>query len=149
CRVPVRVYHMHGLPLMTATGMKRRILRWSERTACRLAHQVYCVSESLREAAIAEGLCPAEKMEVIDQGSIDGVDAIARFNPQRFPPETRLQVRARHQIPDDALVLGYVGRIVRDKGIFELVKAWQTLREEFPALHLLMAGPFEDTDPVP
>src|SRR5262249_22799631 len=55
----------------------------------------------------------------------------------------------RHQIPGDALVLGYVGRIVRDKGMIELVKAWQELREEFPALHLLMAGPFESQDPVP
>jgi glycosyltransferase involved in cell wall biosynthesis len=149
CRVPVRIYHMHGLPLMTATGMKARILRWTERTACRLAHQVYCVSHSVREVAIAEGLCPAEKIRVIGQGSIDGVDFAGRFNPEGLPAGKREETRGRYLIPADALVLGFVGRIVRDKGMIELVQAWKTLREEFPSLHLLMAGPFESQDPVP
>src|SRR4030095_9735254 len=70
CRVPVRIYHQHGLPLMTATGLKRHILRWTERTACRLAHQVICVSKSLREVLIDEGLCPPEKIKVLGHGSI-------------------------------------------------------------------------------
>ncbi len=140
---------MHGLPLMTATGLKRRILRWSERTACRLAHQVYCVSPSLREVAIAEGLCPAEKIKVVERGSIDGVEAETRFNPRRLAADTRQEVRARYQIPPDALVAGFVGRIVRDKGLIELVRAWHVLREEFPALHFLLAGAFESQDPVP
>jgi glycosyltransferase involved in cell wall biosynthesis len=149
CRVPVRIYHMHGLPLTTATGLKRHILRWTERTACRLAHQVYCVSPSLREVAIAEELCPAEKIKVLDQGSIDGVEAETRFNPKRMSAQTQQEVRARYQIPGNAIVAGFVGRIVRDKGMIELVRAWQALREEFPALHLLLVGTFETQDPVP
>jgi glycosyltransferase involved in cell wall biosynthesis len=149
CRVPVRVYHMHGLPLMTATGLKRRLLRATEKTACGLAHQVFCVSASVREVAIAEGLCPADKIKVLGGGSIDGVDAQTRFNPARLPATTRDDVRARHGIPTDALVAGFVGRIVRDKGIIELVEAWRTLRDEFPHLHLLVAGPWESQDPVP
>ena len=83
CRVPVRIYHQHGLPLMTATGLKRSILRWTERTACRLAHQVICISKSLREVLIAEGLCPPEKIKVLEHGSIDGVEADRQFNPAR------------------------------------------------------------------
>ena len=148
CRVPVRIYHQHGLPLMTATGLKRRILRWTERTGCRLAHQVICVSESLREVAIAEGLCPPEKIKVLEQGSIDGVDG-DRFNPARVATESALRVRARYQIPQDALVMGFVGRIVRDKGLIELAQSWRVLREECPSLHLLVAGPFESQDPIP
>ncbi|HZZ78543.1 MAG TPA: glycosyltransferase family 4 protein [Gemmataceae bacterium] len=149
CQVPVRVYHMHGLPLMTATGWKRRLLRATETAACRLAHQVYCVSASVREVAIAEGLCPADKIKVLGGGSIAGIDAQSRFNPALLPPTVRNEVRARHGIPADALVAGFVGRIVRDKGIIELAAAWQALREEFPNLHLLCAGPFESQDPVP
>jgi glycosyltransferase involved in cell wall biosynthesis len=52
-------------------------------------------------------------------------------------------------IPEGALVAGFVGRIVRDKGLIELTKAWQVLRDEFPMLHLLLAGFFEPFDPVP
>ena len=48
-----------------------------------------------------------------------------------------------------ALVVGYVGRIVRDKGLVELIEAWRTLRNEFPSLHMLVVGPFEPQDPVP
>jgi glycosyltransferase involved in cell wall biosynthesis len=46
-------------------------------------------------------------------------------------------------------VAGYVGRLVTDKGIAELWQAWTVLRERHPDLHLLLVGPFEDTDPVP
>ncbi len=148
CRVPVRIYHQHGLPLMTATGLKRRILRWTERTASRLAHQVICVSASLREVAIAEGLCPPEKIKVLEHGSIDGVEG-DRFNPARVSTESAQRVRARYQIPQDALVMGFVGRIVRDKGLIELAQSWRVLREECPSLHLLVAGPFESQDPIP
>src|SRR5207247_622691 len=83
-RVPVRIYHMHGLPLMTATGLKQRLLRWTETVSCRLAHQVLCVSHSVQEVAIAEGLCPAAKIKVLLGGSINGVDALGRFHPTRL-----------------------------------------------------------------
>ena len=149
CRVPVRIYHQHGLPLMTATGLQRHILRWTERTACWLAHQVICVSESLREVAIEEGLCPPEKIKVLEQGSIDGIEGDRRFNPARTSAESVQRVRARYQIPDGALVMGFVGRIVRDKGLIELAQSWRVLREHYPSLHLLVAGPFESQDPIP
>jgi glycosyltransferase involved in cell wall biosynthesis len=149
CRGPVRIYHQHGLPVMTATGLKRRILRWTERTACRLAHEVICVSESLREVMIAEGLCPPGKIKVLEHGSIDGVDAGRKFNPARISTESAQLVRAHYQIPQHALVVGFVGRIVRDKGLIELTRSWRMLREEFPSLHLLVAGPFESQDPIP
>jgi len=148
-RVPVRIYHQHGLPLVTATGLKRHILRWTERTACRLAHQVICVSESVREVAIAEGLCPREKIKVLEHGSIDGIEGDRKFNPARISAESAQLVRARYQIPQGALVMGFVGRIVRDKGLSELAQSWRVLREECPSLHLLVAGPFESQDPIP
>lgn len=148
-RVPVRVYHIHGLPMMTAGGTRRLLLRASERVACRLATQVLCVSHSIREVAVAEGLCPAGKVRVLHNGSINGIDALARFAPASLPAGTRQRTRARFGIPSEAPVLGYVGRLVRDKGVVELAEAWRVLREEFPELHLLVVGPFEPQDPVP
>lgn len=134
---------------MTATGLKRRILRWTERTTCRLAHQVICISKSLREVAIAEGLCPPEKIKALGRGSIDGIDADRKFNPARISTESARLVRDRYQIPEGALLVGFVGRIVRDKGWIELAQAWRALREDCSSLHLLVVGPFESQDPIP
>jgi glycosyltransferase involved in cell wall biosynthesis len=148
-RVPVRVYHMHGLPLMTATGLKRRLLRWAEKVSCLLAHRVVCVSASLREAAVAEGLCQRDKITVLHHGSIKGVAAETQFNPARLGGTVRTAARERLGIPRDAEVIGFAGRVVRDKGLVELVEAWQTLRAERSELRLLVAGAFEPQDPLP
>lgn len=145
--VPVRIYHIRGLPFMTATGYKRLLLRWSEKVSCLLANQVLCVSHSIREVAVAE-ICPADKVKVLLGGSGNGVDASGKFNPAQVGEHTRQEIRKKYGIPAEALVVGFVGRIVRDKGIAELVAAWQTLRAEFPNLHLLMVGSFEPQDAV-
>jgi glycosyltransferase involved in cell wall biosynthesis len=147
-RVPVRIYHIHGLPLMTAQGYKRLLLWWSEKVACLLADRVLCVSHSVREVVVSEGLCPAAKVKVLLKGSINGVDAINQFNPDRIDETARQEIRRQYGIPAEATVVGFVGRIVRDKGIAELVTAWKTLSEEFPELHLLVVGEFELQDPV-
>ncbi|MFL9457704.1 MULTISPECIES: glycosyltransferase family 4 protein [Nostocales] len=146
--IPVRIYHIRGLPMMTATGYKRLLLTWSEKLSCLFAHQVLCVSHSVREVAIKEGLCPPEKIKVLLGGSSNGVDASHRFNPANLDLYTRQQTRTKYGIPDDAVVVGFVGRIVRDKGIEELTKAWQILQQEFSNLHLLVVGCFEPQDSV-
>ncbi|KYC37087.1 capsule biosynthesis protein CapM [Scytonema hofmannii PCC 7110] len=146
--VPVLIYHIHGLPLMTAKGYKRVLLTWSEKVSCLLAHRVISVSHSIRKVAIREGLCPPEKITVMLGGSYNGVDASDRFNLANLPSNTRLEIRRKYSIPKDAIVLGFVGRLVRDKGVEELVGAWQILREEFPNLHLLVVGYFEPQDPL-
>jgi glycosyltransferase involved in cell wall biosynthesis len=147
-RSPVRIYHMRGLPLETARGYKRWLLWLSEKVSCSLAHQVICVSRSLREVAISEGLCPVNKIKVLLGGSSNGVDASDRFNPAHVNVNAAQEIRQAYGIPTDALVVGFVGRIVRDKGMEELVQAWEILRDEFPHLHLLLVGPFEPQDPI-
>ena len=80
--VPVRIYHIHGLRFLTAEGLKRSLLRWTEWISCSLAHQVFCVSPSVREVAITEGICKAEKVKVILRGSSNGVQCRRRFQPR-------------------------------------------------------------------
>ena len=149
CGVPVRMYHIHGLPMVTATGLKRMLLCWSEKISCLLASQVYCVSKSVREVAVKEGLCRAEKIKVLLNGTINGIDAETIFNPDRFDANVRYDVRKAYNIPAEALVVGFAGRIVRDKGIIELAQAWKVLSKEFSNAHLVIIGPFEPQDPVP
>ncbi len=147
--VPVRCYHLRGLPMMSATGAKRELLRWCERLSCALADEVFCVSHSLRELAIAEGLCSPAKIQVLAGGSGNGVDSEYQYNPATYPADARLVMRESLGIPNDALVIGFVGRLVRDKGIVELAQAWKQLRETHPKAHLLLIGPREVADAVP
>jgi len=148
-RVPARIYHMRGLRFAALPqGRQRQLLTMAERTSCALATRVLCVSHSLRDVAIAERLCAASKISAIGSGSGQGVDANGRFNPDVLPAGVRNAVRAEHGIPEGARVIGFVGRIVRDKGIGELLSAWRQLRAAHPDLHLLVVGPFEAEDPI-
>jgi glycosyltransferase involved in cell wall biosynthesis len=136
--VPTVFYTVRGLPHLTASGWLRWVLIWSETLACRLAHHVMVVSESVRQELLQRKICPAEKMSVPGAGSAQGVDAEFRFNPSRVLNLPRL--RTEKNIPAQAVVLGFVGRMVKDKGFAELWSAWKILRERHPNLYLLMAG---------
>lgn len=143
-RVPHKVYHMRGLLTLTAGGRRKALLSAAETLTCGLADVVVCQSHSLRRTAIDEGLVEPERATVLLQGS-NGVDT------QRFCPEghDRGALRHAHGIPKDAVVLGFVGRLVGDKGVVELAQAWKTVSSMRPDVHLLVVGPFEERDPVP
>jgi glycosyltransferase involved in cell wall biosynthesis len=147
-RTPVRIYSILGFPYMTASGRKRSLLKWTERIACLLSHEVFCVSHSLRQVAIQDGICPPHKIRVLRGGSVNGVDTSDRFNPSRFGRGDRCMARKRLGIDDNDFAIGFVGRIVRDKGIAELVSAWTSIRESHPTAHLVMVGCVEPQDPV-
>ena len=144
--VPVRIYHLHGLRFMTVRGARRKILLATERMASLFATRVLCVSHTIAAVAAARDLVPDEKLGVLLSGSINGVD-VDRFRPAR--PEERCAARAKLGLPADSRVVGFIGRLVRDKGLVELAAAWGVLREEMPDLWLVLVGPFESQDPVP
>jgi len=134
--VPRRVYMLRGLKLERSRGLKRSILLSAERVACSCAHVVLCNSKSLRAEALALGLAPAAKLLVLGEGSSNGVD-IDRFSPG---PSV---IRDQLSIPRDAPVVGFVGRLTRDKGLPELVEAFDRILLAEPAAHLLLVGWFD------
>ena len=145
--VPVRIYHMRGLPLMGASGWRRALLTTTERVSCGLASEVFCVSHSLRDVALELDLVSRTGSRVLAGGSGQGVDT-RRFDITRLGPDTRTRVRERLEIPESAVLFGFVGRIVRDKGIHELAEAWASVRQALPRAHLLLVGPREPMDPI-
>lgn len=149
CNHPARVYHMRGLPMMTATGKKRELLTMTERISCGCAHRVICVSHSLREVALEHGLVRSDRIEVMAGGSGQGVDALHRFAPETYTEKDRAMLREELGIAQDALVVGFIGRLVKDKGIVELTRAWERLHREHPGAYLVCVGDFEERDPVP
>jgi len=147
-RVPCRVYVLRGLRGETSRGARRFLLFFFERVACRMAHRVICVSESLREQAIRFGIVAPERAVVLGEGSSNGVDA-SRFAPTPERVRQAAALRISFGIPHDAPIVGFVGRFTRDKGIKDLLQSFSFLRESFPGLRLLLVGEFEKGDDVP
>ncbi|HWE83913.1 MAG TPA: glycosyltransferase family 4 protein [Terracidiphilus sp.] len=143
CRVPVRIYILRGLRLETAAGMTRRILQLCERITAACSHLVVCNSVSLRSQAHALGFVQRGKVRVIGNGSSSGVD-VRHFIPPSSPTPDR--VRESLGIPAGAPVVGFVGRLTRDKGIPELLDAFDSLQVDFPEARLLLTGWFDDSE---
>ena len=146
--VPVVVLSVFGLVQMTRTGFARFMLDATTRLACSLADRVWCDSYSMRDYMADQALCPAEKIMVLGQGSVNGVEADKEFSPDVHGSADRASIRDLYGIPLKATVLGFVGRIVGDKGIHELVEAWMQLRAQTSSVHLLLVGQFEAKDPL-
>jgi len=144
--VEVRIYTINGLVWATQTGWHRLLLQSTEWFACFLATEVLTVSESLRRFVIDNRICPVNKVRILGHGGSHGVD-LRRFNPVEANSRG-IALRTGLKIPENALVLLFVGRLVREKGIEELAGAWTRLRDEFPAAHLLLCGDAEERDPV-
>lgn len=139
CGVPTRIYMLRGLRLETASGFARVLLKMAEWVAARCAHVVVCNSDSLRCRADELGLAPARKLRLIANGSSNGVD-VDCFSPG--PDRVRRSLR----IPADAPVIGYVGRLTGDKGIPELLDAFELLLQTTPNARLLLVGWFDESE---
>jgi glycosyltransferase involved in cell wall biosynthesis len=139
CGVPHRVYLLRGLRLETASGMKQWVLRVAERVAASCCHLVLCNSQSLRDQALKLHLAADHKLRVLGNGTSNGVDV------QRFTPGPTSQ-RLRLGIPEGAPVIGYVGRLTRDKGVPELIQAFDELLMTVPEARLLLVGWYDKSE---
>lgn len=146
-RVHGRIYHMRGLPYRTATGGRRALLMSTERVSCALAHKVICNSRSLERLAIDDRLANASKLCILAGGSGNGVDS-ARYSPLGWR-SAGADARGRLGIDISAPVVGYLGRLARDKGFAELARAWPAVRTANPKARLLIVGGPDARDPVP
>jgi glycosyltransferase involved in cell wall biosynthesis len=144
-RIPCRVYTLHGLRLETVTGWKRRLLNFTERLAVSCCHAVIPVSPSLGDKFVSLGLARSKKVWKRVNSS-HGVDSL-RYAPN--PHSARVvKLRQEYRLRDDDLVIGFVGRLTRDKGIAELTEAFQRIMPRVPQAKLLLVGGFESGDPV-
>lgn len=161
--IKVRLHTVAGLPLMETSGVKRRVLNLVEKLTYACATKVYPNSYGLKDFILKEKFCPPHKLKVISKGSTNGIDT-AYFNPALFLPHQKKEIRQQWQLEEDDFVWIFVGRLVKDKGINELVAAFRQLTEEFndsenknstvdnirnKAPKLLLVGPLEpELDPL-
>jgi glycosyltransferase involved in cell wall biosynthesis len=146
--VPIRIYLLRGLRAETAIGLKRIVLNITERIASSCAQYVVAVSNSLSQIYLQQKLVSAAKIIMVGKGSSNGV------NPDQFLPTASLLAKSDTQRKDlglspDNLVIGFVGRFTKDKGIIELLSAFDIVYQLLPKARLLLVGEFETGDPLP
>lgn len=146
--VKKRVFFRHGLVYETSHGLKRKMLMAAEKLASHLATHVVCVSPFLIERSVADGLTPRDKMVLLHNGSCNGIDAKSKFNRETLNHVKLKTIRKKWNIPSDAFVIGYTGRMVQDKGIEELVAAFKKVNQKYPDTYLLLVGMLEERDAV-
>ena len=138
--VPVRIYMCHGLRYQGCSGFKRKLLMWMERSSCYCATHIICVSKGVAEILKEDKITKKEPV-VVWNGSVRGIDVV-KFDPSReFDKEN---IRNLYGIKKEDFLLTFVGRIVKDKGINELVRAFSELEKKYPDMKLLLVGGAED-----
>lgn len=141
-RVPVRMHTFTGLVFPTATGWKQRLLMCTDWMTCACATHVNPEGEGVKRDLMAYGITK-KPLRIIGNGSICGVD-MTYFNRT----EAIVKQAAAYR-EEGCFTFCFVGRMVRDKGINELVSAFVRLHEKYPQVRLLLVGPFEKKlDPV-
>ncbi|MDC1522717.1 glycosyltransferase family 4 protein [Flavobacteriaceae bacterium] len=147
-RVPVRMHTVAGLPLMEAKGIKKRILYAVERLTYRCATHVYPNSKGLMDFIQEKHLAEKTPLQIIGKGSSNGTDT-GYFNNDSISDQELMKCQEKWNIAQDDFVFLFIGRLVGDKGINELVVAFEQLISKLPKAKLLLVGPQEPTlDPL-
>ncbi len=134
--VPVVVNTVHGFYFHDGTpALRRRFYVALERLAARCSDLVLSQNQEDVATAIRERIVPHDRIRYLG----NGID-LRRFDPARLAPEARRRTRASLHIPPDAPVVGFVGRLVAEKGVRDLFQAIRLLRTEFPGVRLLVVG---------
>lgn len=145
--VPVRLHTYTGQPWVEMSGLKRMVSKWSDKIINFLNVFNYADSKSQMLFLIENNIVTENKIKVLGCGSLAGVD-IDRFNPYKYSEEEKLKIRRRLNIDGDNKVLTFVGRLSRDKGIYDLLDAFERIIKINSEVHLILVGPDEDFIPI-
>lgn len=146
--VPNRLHTVAGLPLLEVSGEKRKLLNLVEKVTYWAATRVYPNSNGLKEIILSENFCKKEKLKVLGNGSSNGINT-SFFDSSLFSSEEKNKLREQLKIQELDFVYIFVGRLVGDKGINELIEAFTKIESTSKNCKLILVGPFEpELDPL-
>jgi glycosyltransferase involved in cell wall biosynthesis len=146
--VPIRLHTVAGLPLMEAKGLKRFILVQVEKLAYACATKVYPNSNHLKEFITEHKFTYADKLKVIGGGSSNGIDTKAFIRSVETEQQDK-EIYSKYNLSGSDFTFIFIGRLVKDKGVEELIRAFAQLSTLYPQLKLLLVGPEEpELDPL-
>jgi glycosyltransferase involved in cell wall biosynthesis len=147
-QVPIRIGIIHGIRFETTLGFKRKISWIAEKITALCSHRIICVSDSVKRKMNDFCLAKQDRMYVPGHGSVNGLNS-SRFQLNSEVIRQSLAIRQKYSIPPGVPMIGFVGRIVRDKGIIELIESYKKILVIKPETRLMIVGPNETGDPIP
>lgn len=143
-KVPTRIYYIHGLRYQGNTGLKKSLLVTMERLSCFFSTDIFAVSNGVKNNLILDKITKKE-INIINNGSVNGIDA-AYFSPTNTEIK---DLKHNYNINSNDFIYGFVGRLVKDKGINELIEAFIKINAKNKNTKLILVGGFEDQlDPL-
>lgn len=147
-KVPHRLHTIAGLPLLEASGLKRKLLNFVEKVTYANATLILPNSFGLLDIIKAHKFTNDNKLKVIAHGSSNGID-IDHFNKALISTESQQDLKQSLGIESSDFVFIFVGRLVADKGINELIEAYSRVNSKHQNTKLLLVGTFEtELDPL-
>ena len=146
--VPNRLHTIAGLPLLEKTGVMRKLLNLVEKLTYSCSTLILPNSFKLKRIILTEKFTSASKLKVIGHGSSNGIDT-EHYNIAHVTEKEKEQLRESLNINENDTVFIFIGRIVKDKGINELVAAFNLLTKKHSRCKLLLIGSRENhLDPL-
>ncbi|MDI5950740.1 glycosyltransferase family 4 protein [Flavobacterium yafengii] len=145
--VPIRMHTFTGLIFPSKSGLLKKTLILMDKLLCYCATNIYPEGKGVRDDLINYKITK-KPLKVIGNGNVNGIDK-EYFNPELYSSEDKMELRKNLGILENDFVFIFVGRLVRDKGINELIIAFLKLQSNSKKIKLLLVGPFEsDLDPL-
>jgi glycosyltransferase involved in cell wall biosynthesis len=149
CGVKVRIHTVAGLPMMVEKGFKYQLLKFVEKRTYAAANQVWPNSNSLQQFITTQRLTDPKKIRVIAKGSTNGID-VDFFNRAALDEKRINEIKTSINFSPQNKYLLYIGRLVVDKGIIELLNVFSALQKMNASVKLILVGEYETAlDPLP
>lgn len=149
--IKYRIILAHGILEDTMMGMKQKLFVVENKLVTSCSTHVLCVSPSVMKRRIALGIDVPQKQFILGKGTCNGVDTVNKFNPQLVSAYVRDDISAKYGLTNGDFVVGFCGRLVKDKGVTELSEAIKLLHEKYPEkqIKLFVIGALEKRDAIP
>lgn len=150
-QAPHTIIFAHGAIFETSRGFKRKLLVWENKLESALSEKVVCVSSYIRDLRIKNKIDSPKKQIILGAGTCGGIDTRIQFNPDLLDNEKLNRLKLSLGIKANDFIIGFVGRLVRDKGVVELVKSFELLKNKYKnkAIKLLIIGAPEQRNALP
>ena len=150
-RVPNVIIFAHGAVFETAKGVKKSLLIAESKLESLLSDKIICVSNYIKELRLQNKIDAPEKQFLLGLGTCGGIDTKNLFNPDLVEPAIKNTLQEKYELSNCDFVIGFVGRLVRDKGVVELIDAFNIVKEQNPdkSIKLLIIGNPETRNRLP
>jgi len=145
--IPIRIHTFTGLIFPSKQGFLKNILIMADKILCKCATNIYAEGQGVRDDLLKYNITK-KYIKIIGNGNINGIDP-DYYNASNYTEKHKNILKKKYNISAKDFIFVYVGRLVKDKGINELVSAFLLITKKYPQCKLLLVGPYEkEFDPL-